>query len=213
MDQASPFGSDEKDKFQQQIFISTFSMLAKLTNVDGSIDKAEIIAVDRFMKTVLNLDPERRQYAIKIFNEARRSSMSFREYAVQYRNLLKDKPRMLEWMVDVLLRISMADEVFSGTEEALLKTACEVFNISEQRFEQLRARHVKDQPVLNYQLFGCTAESSNDEVLERYRKMIAEYNPQRIKELGLPDDFIKLAEEKHAAIESAFQQIKSARGL
>ncbi len=213
MADGDPFGTDEKEQLQRKIFISTFSMLAKLTDVDGSVDKSEIIAIDRFMKTVLNLEPARRQFAIKVYNEARRSSLSFREYAVQYRDLLKGQPRMLEWMVDVMLRISMADDYFCHTEERLLKIACEVFGISSQRYQQLRARHVKNQPALNYELLGCSEKSSNEEISAQYKKMIADYDPQRIKELGLPEDFIKLAEEKYSAIEIAFQAIKRARGM
>jgi DnaJ like chaperone protein len=211
--EASPFGQSEQEQLQQKIFVSTFAMLAKLTDIDGTVDKSEIVAIDRFMKTVLKLDSGRRQYAIRVFNESRRAQTSFHEYAVQYRDLLKNQPRMYEWLIDVLLRVSMADEVFSHTEEGLLKTACEVFGINEQRYQQLRSRHVKDQAELNYQLLGCTAQSTSEEIITKYLKMSAEYDPKRIKELGLPEEFIKLAEEKHKAIEDTYQSIKKVRNI
>ena len=211
------FGPDEKDQTQKKIFIATFSMLSKLTDVDGTVDKAEISAIDRFMKTVLNLDEARRKFAIKAFNEARRSPLGFREYAEQYRELLKQQPRMLEWMIDVLLRISMADSVFSKAEERLLKIACEVFGVSESRFAQLRARYVKDRPeaaapdIAPYQILLCSPDCSAEELDRQYKKLLSDYSPQRIKELGLPVEFVLLAKERTKIIEEAYQTICKAR--
>ena len=160
MNDESLFGPSEKEQAQKKIFISTFSMLAKLTDVDGEVDRTEVVAVDQFMRKVLNLDEQRRQFAGKIFNEARRSKLSFRDYALQYRDMLQGQPRMLEWMIDLLLRVSMADSVFTDNEEKLIRNACSIFSITEQRYQQLRARHVPPGADLNYAVLGCKPSSA-----------------------------------------------------
>lgn len=210
---SSPFGLSEQEQLQKQIFVSTFAMLSKLASSDGTVSKKEAIAVDQFMKKVLELDDARRQFAISVFNKSRNAPTTFEEYAQQYRDLLRDKPKMFEWVVDVLLRLSFADQVLSDPEEELIKKACLIFGISEDRYRQLKSRHVKEGDDIRYEILGCTRESSDEEVKEKYQQMKAEYDPRRVKEGGFPEEFIKLAEEKYSAITDTYQAIARMRGF
>jgi DnaJ like chaperone protein len=211
--EGSPFGLSKEEQLQKQIFVSTFTMLSKLASSDGTVSKKEAIAVDSFMKKVLELDEARRKFAISVFNSARKSPTTFEECAKQYRELLHDKPRMFEWMVDVLFRLSYADRMISQQEEELLRKACEIFGISEQRYRQIRSRHVEEGDDIRYEILGCTRESTNEEIESKFQQMNNEYCPDRVRELGLPEEFIKLAEEKHQVITETYQAIRRARGL
>ena len=229
-----PFGANQEEQTQKKIFVATFSMLA---SADGKVSKDEVKIIDRFMKNVLGLDDARRSFAIDVFNQARREEVAFSEYAKQYRELLSDKPKMLEWMVDVLLRISCADECFSDPEQAIVKSACEVFGVSETRYQQLRSKYLKGEQDSNqsaesplntadsprseaasgsssaWSVLGLTAEATDEEIVTRHKKLSTEYSPSRIIEFGLPHEFVELAEEKFREIQEAFRAIKSERGL
>jgi DnaJ like chaperone protein len=208
-----PSSLSETEKLQRKIFISTFAMIAKMAGADGTVKKDEVEAVDRFMKNVLNLDSERRIFAIKIFNRARNSKTTFREYAEEYRELLKNKPEMFEWMVDVLARVSIADKVFSARESELISCACEVFGISDSRYAKLRARlepevEVSAEGQRALAELGCTEESGLEEIEAKFNALAEQYDPARILELGLPEEFVKLAQQKYEAIKQAYETAK-----
>lgn len=208
-----PFGVTEKEQLQKKAFVCTFAMLAKVASADGNIGKKEILAVDHFMKNVLQLDAARREFAISAFNESRRAPGSFEEYAEEYRNLLKDKPTMFEWMVDVLLQLSMADHLFSDSEEELIKKASRIFGLADEKYRQLRTKRLAERSEESYNLLGCSPQASLDEVNSRYAKLSRDYDPEKIKQLELPEDFVKLAVDRSRELEQAHSIIKRLKEL
>lgn len=208
-----PFGMSDKEQQQKKIFICTFAMLAQLAGADGAVGKKEVLAVDHFMKNVLELDPERRSFAVSAFNESRKTATTFKEYAEQYREILSDRPKMYEWMIDILLQISGADGVFSEAEERLIITACEVFAISRERYQQLKISRLKSKAEAAYKILGCSAQCDDDEIRKKYLRLKNDYDPIRIKQFSLVEDFVQLAETKTAEIEQAYQLLKHLRGF
>ena len=229
-----PFGDSPEDRLQKRIFVSTFSMISALASADGKISKDEIVIIDRFMKNVLGLDAERRAFASQVFNEARRSDRTFEEYARDYRELLKDKPKMLDWMVDVLIQVSCVDKDFGEAERALVASACEIFGISDARYKELLSKYRKKssessdkaEPSLGalapstaaatsasspYAVLKLEASATNEEIQAQCKQLSAEYNPSRMVELGLPEEFVTLAEEKFREIMQAYKALKAER--
>lgn len=220
----APFDETEEEQLKKQIFNATFSMLAKLTGADGNVSTDEIRIIDRFMREGLNLDEERRKYAIAVFNLARREEHDFDHYARQYKELLADKPSMLEWMLDVLLRVSLVDKEFNETERVLIKSAQRIFGISDEKYAQLEARYRSKSPAsenaseqstagVAYARLQLVETAAEDEIVLRHKELSLTYSPSRIIELGLPDEFVRLAEQLYAEIQEAFQQIKKSRGM
>ncbi|MCB0325760.1 MAG: TerB family tellurite resistance protein [Bdellovibrionales bacterium] len=208
-------GLNEQETIQRNVFISTFAMLAKMASADGTVSKNEVEAVDRFMKQVLKLDDARRSFAIKVFNRARTSTKTFRDYAEEYRELLKDTPEMYEWMVDVLARVSLADQVFSNPEASLLYSACEVFGVDPGRYAKL-AQHLQPAAVAQddevYQRIGCSPTSSDEEIAAKVSQLEQQFDPEHIVAMGLPEEFVKVAQEKRKAVQEAHQEIRRRRG-
>jgi DnaJ like chaperone protein len=219
-----PFSSTEEEQHQKQVFIATFSMLAKLTGADGNISANEIQIIDRFMKEVLSLDDERRKYAISLFNKARKDDLTFEHYARRYYELLSAKPKMLEWMLDILLRVSLVDREFDQIERDLVETARTIFKISIERYRELEARYLTRSPAAAsadgtseltaaFKTLRLDSSASAEEILTRHRELSVEYTPSRIIELGLPEEFVRLAETLYGEIQEAFQVIKKERGM
>jgi len=48
-------------------------------------------------------------------------------------------------------------------------------------------------------------------VKKAYRKLVSEYHPDKIVSKGLPEDFIKFAEEKFREINEAYEAIQKAK--
>lgn len=205
----TPFNETPEDQQQRAVFIATFSMLAKLASADDTVTKREVELVEQFMTRVLGLDESRRRFAVKIFNDARKSNKDFRSYAEDYHRLVNGKTEVLEWMLDILLRISLADQVFNAPEAQLLQVACDVFGVSEERFDELQKKYGTD--TSHYTTLESSPADETDQVTKRYEKLVQQYDPARITALNLPADFVELAERRTKAIKAAYAKVQRDR--
>lgn len=198
------------EESQLAFFVSTFSMLAKLTKADGRLSSEEVDAIEAFAAHDLNLSPASREVAFNIFNTALDSPASFEDFAAQFYAHFKNQPQMIEMMIDILLRVSVADGNLTVAEESLIISAVHIFNMETTRYEQIKA-HYWASSDRAYTVLGCQRGDSNEEIKKRYRHLVQSYHPDKIAGKGLPDEFIQLAHEKFREIQSAYEDIKKER--
>lgn len=205
-------GVSAGEQAQFMFFVAAFSMLAKLAKADGRVSKEEIDSVEKFMLYDLTLDPQSRQVAMNVFRTAIQSPETFENFALQFYGQFSGQPQMLDLMVDIMLRMSLADGTMSPGEEKLILTAVHIFNFSDQHYRQIRSRYIKD--VDKYHaILGCSPGDPDDQIKRQYRKRVAEYHPDKIASKGLPEEFTKFAAEKFREIQDAYENIKKERGI
>ncbi len=200
------------EETQMTFFVATFSMLAKVAHADGRISPEEIQAVEDFMANELNLTPESKRFAVEIFETAINSPMAFQDFAGQFYHQFHNQPRLLDLMIDVLLRLSVADGALSDSEEKLISSAARTFRFSEQKYNELKARYAPDFEKY-YAILGIHSRASDDEIKRQYRKLVKEYHPDKIASKGLPEEFNKFANDKFREIQDAYDAVKQERGL
>lgn len=200
------------EETQLTFFVAAFSMLAKIVKADGRVSKQEIASIESFMKNDLNLDQESRNTAINIFRHALNSPESFDAFALQFYRVFRSQPRVIELMMDVLLRVSAADGVISQHEETLLQSAAGIFNFSDADYARLKSKYAKSVNRY-YAVLKCDDNCSNEEVKKQYRKLVSEYHPDKIASKGLPEEFIKFANDKFVEIQEAYDCIRKERGF
>lgn len=198
------------EQAQLTFFVATFSMLAKLVKIDNSVSKEEIDSIEKFMLHDLGLDPESRQIAMNIFNTAMDSQGSFRDFAEQFYSEFQSQPQLLDLMVDILLRVSVADGLLSKEEEALILSAAGTFKFTKEEYTKLRSRYVKDFEKY-FAVLKSKSSDSNDQIKKRYRQLVLEYHPDKIASKGLPEEFMKFANDKFREIQEAYEVIKKER--
>jgi DnaJ like chaperone protein len=197
---------------QFTFFVAAFSMLAKLAKADGRITQGEIDTINRFMLQDLKLDPYSRMVAMNLFNAAVESSNTFEEFASQFYGQFHAQPELLELMIDILLRVSVADGEMNPHEEAMILSAVRIFGFNETAYQQLRSRYIQTAGK-HYAIMGVKPDDSDDEIKSRYRKLVMEYHPDRIVSKGLPEEFTKFAQDKFREIQDAYETIKMERGI
>ena len=198
---------------QLTFFVGTFSMLAKLARSDGRITPQEVDSIERFMAVDLALDPESRKAARGIFNKAVDSPETFQDYATQFYRQFQGEPHLLEMMIDIMLKVSVADGSLTETEESLVLSAVRMFGLNEETYAKLRARYQGDTIDNYYLALKTTAADSDEQVKQQYRKLVSEYHPDKIASKGLPDPFIQFANDKFREIQDAYEKIKMHRGM
>jgi len=199
------------EQAQAAFFVSLFSILGKLSKIDGVVTKDEIIVVQDFINS-LPIDETEKQFARQVFNEAKNSPYRIDDFAIQLYQAAKNQPTLLLSYFDLLFRIVAADGTLHSAEEAALKRVKEIFNISDHQYENIKSVYFKDLDK-HYKILSCTPESSNEEIKSNYKKLVKDFHPDVIISKGLPDEFIEFAENRFREIQQSYEKIRQERNF
>lgn len=200
------------DQLQVTFFVASFSMLGKMASADGRVSAEETRMVDQFTRAQMRLDDNTRAFAMRIFHKAAASSSTFEEFATQFRDSFSSQPQILRVMLDMLLRVSMADGSMHPHEEKILLSAVELFGISTEEYTRLKEQYCPGTDK-HYAVLGLGPKASMEEVKKKYRLLVRDFHPDTIISKGLPEEFNKFAESKFREIQEAYESIKKARAI
>ena len=199
-------------RFNESFIRSIFGMFAKLVEVNGGLNQKEKGVVDRIINEGLRLTKQGKKAAIANFNEALKSGRSFSSYSVEFVELTKNDPAMISFMFDSLLAIALADGELIPEEKRILTIAADIFGLptsgSSQSTPSAPAAEVDP-----YEVLGCKKSDSEAAIKQQFRRLAADYHPDKIMSKDLPEDFIKFANQKFNAIKAAYDMIKKERGF
>ena len=199
------------EKTQAAFFISLFSILGKLSKIDGVVTKDEIAVVQNFING-LPIDETEKQFARQVFNEAKDSPHLIDDFAIQLYRMAKNQPTLLVSYFDLLFRIVAADGTFHPAEETALKRVKEIFHISDNQFEDIKAVYF-DNLAKHYKTLNCTPESTNEEIKSNYKKLVKDFHPDVIISKGLPEEFIEFASDRFREIQDSYEKIRRERNF
>jgi len=205
-------GLSPEEQDQMVFFVTCFSMLAKLAAADGRVSKEETETINRFMTNDLSLTESNKQVAARIFNEALNSTDSFDAFALQFYGRFRDRPELIDMMLDILVRVSVADGVLSDSEEKLILSAVSIFHYSETAYNRIKERYLKTSESV-YAILKCSSNDPDEKIKSQYRKLVAQFHPDKIAAKGLPEEFIKFATDKFREIHDAYETIRKERGF
>lgn len=197
---------------QYLFYVSLASLSAKMAKADGVITSDEIRAFDHFLRYDLRLDVDERKKIALIFNEAKNSPEEASDIARQFKALIGYQREVLQMMVQLLFRIAMADGHMHPDEERFIDQMASIFDLSQMEYQQIRALYIKENDRA-YQIIGVTKNSSDSEIKKAYRQLVREYHPDKMQAKGVPEDFMKVANEKMAEINKAYDDICKERGI
>ncbi len=202
-------GLSSLESRQSVYFIATFSMLGKLAKADGAVSQHEIDVIERVMRENLRLDPQARDFAIRIFSAAKDSDQEFMDFAEQFYTEFGSSPEMLASLIELLMLVAYSDSEYHPAEEAMIAAAVRLFGLQDH-YEQLRARFtgVPGDIGRYYAILGCREGDSLAIVKKKYRRLAMEYHPDRVQSRGMPPEFSQAAEDKFKEIQHAFDMVE-----
>lgn len=217
VDKVSKFDTDESNKnfsndHKEQIFAtSVIAISAKLAKADGKISKSEILA----FKKIFEFPAEDEKAISDIFNSAKENIDDYKGIAEQVYKVFKSDRGLLFELLNSLFSIAYADGELHPKEKVMLSEIAKIFQISDNEFESLNnifeAKISQDNTSINrsYKILGLSENASLEQVSNQYRKLIKEYHPDKLQGMGLPKEFIELANQKLSAINKAYTEIKN----
>ena len=217
VDKVKKFDSDESNKNfsndqKEQIFAtSVIAISAKLAKADGKISKSEILA----FKKIFEFPAEDEKAISNIFNSAKKNIDDYKDVAEQVYKVFKSDRGLLFELLNSLFSIAYADGELHPKERDMLFEIAKVFQISGNEFESLNnifeEKISTDNTSINrsYKILGLSENASLEQVSNQYRKLIKQYHPDKLQGMGLPKEFIDLANQKLSAINKAYTEIKN----
>ena len=186
--------------------IGVIALSAKMAKADGVVMRAE---VDAFCR-IFAIPPGEERNVARVYNLAKQDITGFDAYARDIARLLADDPTMLEGVLDGLFDIARADGAVHQRELSYLAEVANIFGFDETAFQRVRARHVVD-GIDPYLVLEADRSWDHDRLRSQYRRLVLENHPDRLIAHGVPEEFIRIANDRLAAINAAWDRIERRR--
>jgi len=189
--------------------IAMIALSAKMAKADGVVTEDEEKAFQR----IFRVPPQEEANVRRVFNLARQDTAGFEAYAAQIARLFRGNPAMLEDILDGLFEIAKADGILHPGELSFLEKVAEIFGFAPNEFRRIRASHFGPDAADPYAILGVAYDATEEEIKRSYRLLVRENHPDSLMARGVPAEFVKLATDKMAAINGAYDRILEEREL
>lgn len=187
---------------------------AKLAKADGQVTREE---VDAFKQRFAFSEQEVGGVA-RIYDQAKTSAEGFEPYARQVAAFFGRDPVLLEELLTGFFEVARADGELKTGEIEFLREVAAIFGFDNDKFEQLRTTFGSTGDKTSngrdpYRVLGMSRTATDAELKQAYRRLVRELHPDQLIAKGLPKDFIDRANNRLAAVNTAYDQIEKQRGM
>tara|TARA_R110000824_G_scaffold390760_14_gene587904 strand:+ start:30106 stop:30813 length:708 start_codon:yes stop_codon:yes gene_type:complete len=188
--------------------VALIALSAKMAKADGQVTDAEIRAFEEVLKV-----PESEKANVnRVYRIAQQDVAGFQAYAEQVARIYRDRPAMLEDVLDALFHIAKADQFVHPAEIEYLRAVAEIFGLSAVEFARIRASHLGPDKSDPYLILGITPDISTEDLRKAYRRLVRENHPDTLIARGVPKELVDIANEKLSTINVAYDKIMAQRG-
>ncbi|MCP4456022.1 MAG: DnaJ domain-containing protein [Planctomycetes bacterium] len=202
-------GASRVQRAAMMIQVAFFGCLAKMAKADGVVSKAEVDAVEQII-TRLGYTPKMREAAIGIFRKAKDDTHTAADYVNQLAVAIQYNHQIGMTFVAALHAVAQADGVIHPNELDILQQMEHAFRLQPGTVDVLlggRSNNLGDA----YKTLECTPEMSDADIKKVYREKCLQLHPDKLASKGLPDEFMKFANDQLAKTNEAYETIQNAR--
>jgi DnaJ like chaperone protein len=228
---------DAQHRIQMAFFTATFSVMGHVARADGRVSEAEI-TLARTVMNRMSLSEGMRRTAIELFSRGKQPDFPLREAVEQFRKECHRRYALLRIFLEIQLEAAFADGPVNQAEERVLLDICDRLRISRFEYHAMKgrldaalrfarayqnssygghrntpARRREDTLEDAYAMLGIEASAGADEVKRAYRKLISRHHPDKLVARGMPEEMVRIANEKTQQIRKAYEVIAAARNL
>ncbi len=213
----------DRERVQTAFFTATFSVMGHLAKADGRVSENEI-QMARLVMDRMDLDGAMRDTAMRLFTEGKGADFPLDEVVEQFRRECRSRRTLIQMFVEIQLQAAYADGRLDAAEERLLLRICRLLHFPEPLFRKLQEmiqaelhNHQGAERGMQlddaYAILNIDPSAEPSEVKKAYRRLTSQHHPDKLVAKGLPEEMMKLAQEKTHEIRQAYETIKKARGF
>lgn len=216
---------DEKVRHARKIFFqSTFTIMGYLAKVDGRVSEQEIQSAREVMAR-LELTQKQKILAIKYFNYGKSLSFNFNRQLETFRLHCGQNQYLVRLFAEIQIKSAASDHFDNNYKQYALEQICQKLHVPKDLIDSIqyqikseRAMHEEqswphDEYAHACLVLGVTKEDDNQAIRKAYKLLVSQNHPDKLVAKGLPEELIKLANEKMQSIQKAYQVICRVRGM
>lgn len=206
----SAFATNAELRRRVAFSVAMIALSAKMAKADGVVTQDEI----RAFHDIFEVPEAERRNVARLYDIAKQDVAGYEIYAERLARLCgsgRANCPVLEDILDGLFHIAKADGTLHELEGTFLHRVAAIFQIEEARYEMLLARHVDLGQADPWRVLGIERDRPFEDVKRHYRQLVASNHPDKLIARGLPEEFIRIATTRIAAINAAYETIE--RGL
>ena len=185
--------------------IAVIALGAKMAKADGQVTRNEVAA----FREVFAIPRAEEGNAGRVFNLARQDVAGFDLYAAKIAAMFGPGDPVLVDLMEGLFHIAVADGDYHPHEDAFLREVARIFGLDGRCFRSLLSRFVPDAPRDPWDVLGVPHDAPVAEVRAAWRRAVRDSHPDRMRARGLPDEALKLAEQRLVDINRAWEEIQA----
>ncbi|MCP1199714.1 DnaJ family molecular chaperone [Notoacmeibacter sp. MSK16QG-6] len=209
------FAGDPENRRKVAFSVAMIALSAKMAKADGVVTQSEVTAFQQ----IFEIPESETRNVFRLYELAQQDVAGFEAYASQMAELCGDgdgresATPLTEDVLDGLFHIAKADGVLHERELDFLRVVGSIFGFSDAAFDTIAARHVSLGEADPYAVLGLSADASWQEVQRRYRELARQWHPDFMVARGVPEEFLEIANQRMAALNSAMSAIEEVRSV
>ena len=213
---------------QTVFFQATFSIMGKLAKADGRVSEQEIELARQIMARMALTEPQRLQ-AMRLFNDGKSPEFKMEAVLTELAEVIGRRVSLARIFLEIQLQAAYADGQLTVNERDILHLIATHLGVNRVEFEiihqriraqfyfhegqqsQAESRTRRASLTQAYQVLGVAESASDAELKKAYRRLMSQHHPDKLVAKGLPPEMMNIAKEKTQEIQTAYEQIKTAR--
>jgi len=216
---AKDYRPGDQQRVQAAFFSSVFSVMGYIAKVDGKVSKSEILLAQQVMQQ-MQLSEDMQKAAKDLFNQGKLKSFNLDEVLDQFRTECHRRTHLVRMFLEIQIQATYADGILDDKEHDALKYIAQKLHFPIHELKSLiqqfsATSNNTNQPTVEdaYVILDADKSLTDKELKRAYRRLLAQHHPDKLVAKGLPEEMIKLANEKTQKIISAYELIKKYRGM
>ena len=233
------YREEKRGTVQKVFFEAIFTVIGHIAKADGRVSENEIQMAEQLMNE-MSLNQKQKVLAKDYFNEGKKNAFNLARIIGLLQNVCSDNEELLKLFMDIQYRaaqvdglsankLQVLDSIFKQLGFAPLHQQYRFYedfghrtsNSSQKQQNQYSSdgrRRYNSSATENYSLLQSYAllevepTASKQEVKRAYRRSISRNHPDKLIAQGLPEQMIKMANDKTQKITKAYEQICTSKG-
>lgn len=208
----------DQERTQAAFFTATFLVMGHISKADGKVSADEISLANQLMDR-MRLDKAQKKVAVELFARGKDSGFDLAGVLMQFRQECHGRSTLLRMFLEIQVQAAFADGRLDPKENTILSEIAQSLGFKHSDLQRIIAMMSGSRPGQSgqssqqsvsdpYKTLGVTPRTPYNEIKNAYRRLLSQHHPDKLVSKGLPEEMIKLANEKTHEIRMAWQQVQ-----